>query len=225
MPYRFTFRNNRDNRTFACNLRKKRCVGTNKNGARCKRESYISVPYCWHHLRAEKFVAVLDSEIHGKGLFAYDPAAEASGLPVFARHSGIIPYVGERLLRAQLTQRYGGDEVTAPYAVAVNNVSVDDSACLRGAAANANTIIFPPGIHFPREDYDGVRFPTSAMIVRGRDGRRRRVRVNAIIANDVDDGPYIRAVRDIHHMEEIIVYYSDTYSNEGADHSTKYVRR
>lgn len=223
MPYRFEFYDEDDaDPRFMCGLASVRCSGQTKAGRRCARTAHTTLPYCWYHLRKEKFVTVADSNIHGKGLFAYDRQAERDGLPVFAAGSGIMRYDGENLSNAELDARYGEDSV-APYAVGVDGEAYD-AACRRGAAANANTIFFGRGARPRHRVIRGTRVPVSPVTVRGGDGVNRRLSINAIIVNANDGMPYFEAIKDIHHMEEIVVYYGTTYDSVKR-HRTRYVRR
>jgi len=144
MPYKFSYKEkqadgNEPEECFTCNLQKERCIGLNRNGQRCKRETCIGTNYCFQHLESIKHLKIRPSTIPnaGKGLYAWDLKQPQNAI-IFRRGEKIIDYRGERITDDdELEERYG--ENTAPYSCRVNKNLVIDSACKRGVASMANS--------------------------------------------------------------------------------------
>ena len=82
-------------------------------------------------------IAPATNKAHGKGLFATNGAS--NGDVVFKNAERIIKHNGEVLDKAELDDRYGGnDKDIAPYGFQVNKNKHVDSACLRSAGSLAN---------------------------------------------------------------------------------------
>ena len=136
MPYEFSYQKPNDE-CFKCHLAKERCIGTNRNGDRCKRFTCIGTAYCWTHLEKIKHLKIRKSSIpnSGKGLFAWDTKQPDDAI-IFRVGDTIIEYKGERVSDTVLNERYGKN--TAPYAVQATKSSFIDGACNRGVATLSN---------------------------------------------------------------------------------------
>jgi hypothetical protein len=119
---------------FEGTLHCSQCIGTSKNGQRCRRRVCIGTPYCYQHLRSEKHLTIKKSNIAnaGKGLFAFGPENQI----IFKKDETIIKYIGELIDHREVESRYA--EFTAPYTVILKQDEYSDAALERGAGALAN---------------------------------------------------------------------------------------
>ena len=136
MPYKFIFNIDHDI-YFEAMLESERCVAHNLNGQRCSRNVCIGINLCWSHLLKYKHLKIKTSTIPnaGKGLFAEDKSLAPDAV-VFSEGDLIADYIGERIDRDTLIQRYA--KHTAPYAFYLKNNVYIDSALERGFASLAN---------------------------------------------------------------------------------------
>jgi hypothetical protein len=180
---------------FTCNLRKERCIGINRNGQRCKRETCIGTNYCFQHLESIKHLKIRKSTIPnaGKGLYAWDSKLPPDAM-IFRTGDKIIEYRGDRITDDNtLTERYG--EYTAPYSCRVNKNLVIDSGCNRGVGSMANSS-------------HGTILHNNATL------RSSNVR---------GGGAYLQCTRNIRNKQEILLSYGGNYRfNEPTKQSTKY---
>ena len=167
---------------FDCKLVSLKCVGTCRNGTRCKKRTVMGLPYCWMHLLSVKHLRILPSTIPqaGKGLFAMDRTQDADAL-IFEEGDKICEYEGQTLTNAQLNARYG-DQYTAPYAYEYAHNVIIDSACRRGVGAIIN--------HKPTDDGANVRWSVD----------RRNRKVNLV------------ATEDIYNNQELFIDYGEDYA-------------
>jgi hypothetical protein len=126
---------------FSGDLERKRCIGHNKSGQRCKRYVCIGLPYCFTHSLEHFQLKIRPSTIAhaGKGLFACSNNKNArANAVIFLPNRVICQYTGQVITRDELENRYG--DYTGPYAVQlqINNGTVIDSALSRGIASLAN---------------------------------------------------------------------------------------
>lgn len=171
---------------FRCKLHCDQCTHIKDDGTRCRNRVCIGTPTCWIHNKKKYDVRVRDSTIGNfKGLFAERD---------FLEGEWICPYIGERITRNCLDQRYPGD-ITAPYAVKEGGRWVNDSACRRGIGAMANAKFRADG------------------------SCRARSQHNAFIDPRPNRGQWLRADVDISEGEEIFVWYGLDYRLD-MDHKT-----
>ena len=135
MPRRFTIFLDND-RTFSCQLQSVRCVSNKLNGERCKNKTVIGTPRCWRHLLKENRVRIKETEQHGLGLFAMDPNNINGNHRVFKTNDVIVKYDGEIISFDERNTRY--ENKTAPYAVLMNDGTINDGACRRGVGSLIN---------------------------------------------------------------------------------------
>ena len=140
MPYVFKYLRQCDDCLYQCRVKQFRCehkvAGTN---IQCKRQQYIGFSLCYQHLARDSHlkIAPATNPEHGKGLFATNLTKDQE--VVFRKGDRIIEYNGDVLTKAELDNRYGGDQKdTAPYGFQVNKDKYLDSACLRSAGSLAN---------------------------------------------------------------------------------------
>lgn len=128
----FTFVNEAEDKAFSCKLQAVRCVGKRKDGQRCTRNTIKSLDRCWQHLKSELGLVIKPSNIlgAGNGLFT---------IRYIPKDKNICRYLGEKLTKQQLDQRYG-IHATAPYALEWKRGYVIDSACERGVGSWINAI-------------------------------------------------------------------------------------
>jgi hypothetical protein len=126
-----TYRHDRVDRDpptrFECDLSCRPCGAPARDGGRCRRRVCIWLPYCWQHTRALLGVRVQPSGVlpGATGLFAARD---------FAAGEMVAPYVGERLTRREIVERYGdGDLALGPYLL-----HTVDAACVRGVGSASN---------------------------------------------------------------------------------------
>lgn len=185
------------NNKYVCKLKCTRCQHVKKVGNRriqCRRNSCISLPYCWQHLISVYKVRVSQTELRYKrerlkfvGLFACD-SNKTEHQVVFRKNQIIIPYWGQKIKQRKLDKRYGEEEtITAPYAIQNRDQRGQtdnkflDSACHRSAASDANS------------------------------GKLRR-NSNAIFWQpNLKTLPVIMALKDIYNGEEILAWYGSGY--------------
>lgn len=128
--------------THSCELDCMRCQWRTESGgqiAQCSRTNCRYVPFCWQHTQMLYKVKVAPTALEGfnfLGLFACAPEV-AENAVLFKKDQKIIPYVGDRVTKRELDERYAGD-YTAPYALQAPGVGYLDAACVRTAAAYAN---------------------------------------------------------------------------------------
>jgi hypothetical protein len=129
---------------FKCKLQCMRCQYINPlTEKQCQRQSCRSLPYCWQHLITVYKVRLGTTTLtdargqpyHFVGLFACDPT-RGPGEVIFAANQRIMPYFAEEISDAEQARRY--KDSTASHGVHSGGKSWD-GACVRGAAANANT--------------------------------------------------------------------------------------
>lgn len=132
---------------FSCELKCYRCPAILSDKTQCPRVTCYHVPYCYYHMRTILSLEIRASTIPnaGRGLFALRP---------FKSEEVIVEFVGEAIMttqdstaREKLSQRYGAEEVTAPYAIKVHRDAYIDAACIRGIASFANDFIAQEGRH------------------------------------------------------------------------------
>jgi hypothetical protein len=135
MPYYFSFYDDDNERRFYAKMKTRQCTGHNKNGQRCKRKCTIGFELCSTHLESEMNLKVKDSNIAGKGLFAFNRKENENEILI---HKGdkITSYNGEFIDRDVLLQRY--DVHTAPYGIQYDRDTYIDSALLRGIGSLIN---------------------------------------------------------------------------------------
>ena len=200
MPLRFTSKAVQGGKPFQCDLESRQCdAHSARTDERCRRRCVIGLTKCWSHTRSELHLRIKDSELGGKGVFAYNPHAE--GKPVFRgtaeRGQNIIPYLGEEVTDAERKVRYGNS--TAPYLMSPVPNRFIDSACIRGIGGMIN--------HAPQSKANctftqngnvraikSIKHGTELLVNYGRDGKRAyrfddnvhdttRVRPGAPLAN------------------------------------------
>lgn len=181
---------------FSCVLENRVCTALTKNKSGCKNKVVIGQPFCWVHLLSHKHLRIKPSLIPnaGNGLFAVDKTKTANAV-IFKKGEKIIDYIGERLDRNELDERY--KEFTAPYTLTVKKTPPEeyiDSACYRGAGALANHSSKP---NAQLKSY----YNHSARKMTG----------------------YLRAEKNIKNNTEILVDYGDEYflDEENVHHTTK----
>jgi hypothetical protein len=201
MPYQYNFRNLNNQIIVQCDLTCTQCKGRTRTGNRCSRNTCIGVNYCWYHLISVKHLKIQNSNLHGKGLFAYLGKRSTPNDLVFHTGDEIIIYDGRVVNSRRIHDTYR--EYTAPYAVRIyGSQNMKDAACLRGIGSIANTHRNP--------DLRNARLVTK---VTPRTLRRSVV---------------LEATRDIYHGEEIINDYGHEYNlpeDENTSFKTRYVRR
>ena len=182
MPYVFKYQRKCDDSTFQCPITRFRCehvvAGTN---TQCKRHQYIGFSLCYQHLAidAHMKIAPATNKDHGKGLFATNGTSNTD--VVFNKDDRIIQYNGEVLNKAELDDRYGGNNKdSAPYGFQVNNNKYVDSACLRSAGSLAN--------HKPLQTANAKLYFSPG-----------------------NGNVYIRATKNIKNNQEIFVNYGRSY--------------
>lgn len=134
MPITYTFKNRGGVILVNCALECTQCTSTTKAGQPCRRTACIGVKYCWSHLLTEKKLRILESE-HGKGVFAVD-RRQPPGAVLFRRWAKVIEYDGLIVPSETVHQRYG--RYTAPYAIQLDDDTMEDAACHRGVGAMVN---------------------------------------------------------------------------------------
>lgn len=156
---------------YSCHLALMRCAGINKNGTRCRRTSFYGMPMCWAHLMQTYHVRLGKTSIpgmHFNGLFACGPETTVNRVTgVFHKGDVILPYIGQQFDVAESARihdladeewrktRPRGDGII-PYGLEQRNGHLVDAACVRSAAAFANT--FGPGQRPDAEFKEGVPF-------------------------------------------------------------------
>jgi len=193
MPYEFRFRVHHK-LVFHHFLLCEQCVGTVKNGNRCKRKVAIGLDLCFNHLESVKHLKIKKSTIPnaGKGLFAVDKSAEPNAI-IFKKDQLIADYSGETINTEELEKRYG--EHTAPYAMQVQKDFYTDGATQRGYGTIAN--------HTNNANAKNCKF-------------RFNCRVNPHRVQLV-------AVKNIRNGNEILTSYGRSYNNMNEEYSTVYV--
>lgn len=170
------------------------------------------------------------SPIHGTGLFGYDIPSQENGMAIFnTKYKWIMKYEGELLSANELRLRYG--ENTAPYAVDYVNEQKIDSACLRGAAAAANTLILTQaqldklGKSPSNAQLRRITVRTEMMNKKHKDYQKHKdMKFNCILTH-TDDGVWLEAIADIKHDDELICYYGRDYKIEpDIDYKNHYSR-
>ena len=111
MPYVFKYLRQCDDACYQCRVKRFRCehkvAGTN---IQCKRQQYIGFSLCFQHLARDSHlkIASATNPEHGKGLFATNLTKDQE--VVFRKGDRIIEYNGDVLTKAELDNRYGGDQ-------------------------------------------------------------------------------------------------------------------
>ncbi len=181
MPYVFKYHRKCDDATFQCPVKRFQCEHVVGANTQCKRHQYIGFSLCYQHLAIDAHlkIAPATNPDHGKGLFATNGTSNND--IVFNKDDRIIQYNGEVLNKAELDDRYGGNNKdTAPYGFQVNNNKYVDSACLRSAGSLAN--------HKPLQTANAKLYYSTG-----------------------SGNVYIRATKNIKNNQEIFVNYGRSY--------------
>ena len=114
-------------RKFECELQCIQCEATSNRGERCARKVCMWLPFCWQHTQIHFGVRVRPSVVlpGDSGLFATRS---------FRKHEMIVPYGGELLTEAQISNRYR----KGPMALGSYLLGRIDSACTRYVASASN---------------------------------------------------------------------------------------
>ena len=131
----------RENGTvFTCSLEASFCSAIKYDGSMCYRQTLIGLEYCPEHLGKIMGLQIRPSTITGAGLGLFAVRRRPSDdQVVFPKGHIVCPYEGNRLSKAELDFRYGGDNVTAPYAIQIGDSRrYIDAACRRGVGAMVN---------------------------------------------------------------------------------------
>ena len=116
---------------FKCALERMRCSGTTKAGQQCRRNVILHLDKCFQHLKSELGLLTKPSSIPGAGTGLWT-------VRNWKRGDKIVQYHGEILTDAELDERYGPGDVTAPYTVEEKKNKHIDAACNRSTAAFIN---------------------------------------------------------------------------------------
>ena len=187
MKWIFRFFDDRGNRYWEAPLVQDNCKADG-----CQNITSMVHPYCFDCLPRHLRVAVRPSTLGpnvGFGLFASDPERPLGEI-VFHKGDYICPYLGEKLDRLDLEQRYCGAvngttvcSVNAPYAFSTHR-GFFDGALLRGPAVYTN------------------------------DARGSQLKNNSLIRMDeYMDRLFLYAMCDIGNGWEILTEYGDDYWN------------
>lgn len=178
-----------------------RCVHVNEStGKRCKRETCLTLPVCWQHLKSDYKLRVgrttlrdtQGTRLNFLGLFACDTAQPRSSV-VFERGDYIVPYIGELVDAETLEARYPDTEV-APYVERVGRNRFIDAGPMRGVASISN--MCAPWLAFKP---DGVTpMCTNNVIIESR----------GVGSNSF---PFLKAARSIKNGDEIFANYGPAY--------------
>ena len=191
------------NTDFTCKLRRAKCCALKKNGTPCSRRVVQGIFVCFQHvtkifrIRIDQSGIVFNNK-RMQGLFACDPTRSKNSI-LFRKGDEICPYFGEILTKTQLDNRYPGD-VTAPYALRINNNKFIDSACFMSIGAKGNK---PPT------------------------GRSAMANASLLEVTGNTDIGRIVAKKNIRNGSEIFLSYGRTYkfSNSGIKPSQRIVKK
>ena len=194
MPYRYTHMNvaRADTRPFACTLTCQQCSATSRNGAQCKRQVCMWLPYCWQHT-----ASLLGLKMDGS-----QALRGAMGLFTTRKIQAdemVAPYGGDVLTDAQVRARYGtGNHALGPYLLG----SVD-SGCTRFVSSGANGS-FGDVTAAPNVDLKPTTYRHNTLRPEGFTYKRRTLsRDNMAVKY------WAFATRDIEAGEEIIANYGN----------------
>lgn len=123
-----------------------RCTATAASRERCKLWTCATGPYCWIHTRKLQHLRVKQSGIHGKGLFADDPAAGQRAV-IFNRNATISDYLGERNNARQAKRSRSAYIVGAGEGVFIDGAKTDSSVAryandCRGTGKACNAMLW-----------------------------------------------------------------------------------
>ena len=136
MPYKFLFKIDEETH-FEANLHTHQCESV-KEGHRCGRNVIIGYTYCFQHLMMKKKLRIKQSTLGDfQGLFCQDKLKPTDNNILFRAGDVITQYIGERLNRDELDQRYS--DKTGPYAALLNDKGdTIDAALMRGVGSLSN---------------------------------------------------------------------------------------
>lgn len=185
-----------------------RCVHVNADsGKRCKRDTCITLPVCWQHLKSDYKLRVGRTTLRDTngvrlnflGLFACDEHAGANAV-VFQTGAYIVPYVGEIINPDLLEERYHGNEV-APYVDRIGRNRFVDAGPMRGVG--------------------GISNMCAAWLAFKPDGENAMCSNNALIESrgiGPHSFPFLKATKPINNGEEVFTHYGVEYFAEDSIH-------
>jgi hypothetical protein len=182
-----------------------------------------------HPVQGLGVYAVLDTRVlrsagknHGDG----GSPVEDAGIPVFAAGDILGVYMGERLTRAEFDRRYGDDETsTAAYSA---NVDYGADAARPPEGDVMDAIAATNFVSYINEYVDVARIMnqpamkknTFVAVYNDREREGATPNVEWYAPSTVDRNyvgpPQIRAMREIHHGEELLIAYGAEYWNTDA---------
>ena len=224
--YKYKFRHEVDNKvSFSCVLETTQCAYRNAAGKRCNRYIAYGLPVCWLHLQAvyglrigQRLRSVPTSEHRLRpgvrnadivpALFA---VGEAPNVRVFKNGDFIVPVIG-KLLNADERKKRRKTMLKVRKFVEPNFENME-----RYRYVKEDMLRLDPYIRFAHRHFDAACVRGAATFARPAiiDGEI----ANAVIVRDARLLPFLRAVRDIHDGDEILLEPDDWMRIWGEDES------